>query len=105
MFFLDYDGTLTPKKRLPQEATPAKEVLELLKTISNDVKNNIYIVSGRDRKFLEEYFVGLRVGFAAEHGNFVRKVPKPNGNSISKLRILTIQRGKQVYLGRANSKY
>ena len=77
MIFLDYDGTLTPKKRLPQEATPAQEVIELLKTLAKDEKNNIYIVSGRDRKFLEEFFVGLRVGLAAEHGNFVRKVPKP----------------------------
>jgi len=79
LFFLDYDGTLAGVQKLPHMAVPSKETMEVLKKLCSDTKNLIYIISGRDRKFLEEWFSDLRIGLAAEHGNFIRKCPEQFG--------------------------
>jgi trehalose 6-phosphate synthase/phosphatase len=71
-FYLDYDGTLTPIVKKPEDATPSEELLKLLSKLSEDQKNSIYIISGRDRKFLKEELGSLQIGLSAEHGAFLR---------------------------------
>ena len=73
--FLDYDGTLTPIVKMPHLATPSSETLNLLSALSSDPKNKIYIISGRDRKFLEEHLGKLPIGLSGEHGSFIRPCP------------------------------
>jgi len=75
MFFLDYDGTLTPIVPRPEDAAPTQELKDILKTLAADPKNRLYIISGRDRKTLEQWLGDLRVGMSAEHGCFVRPLP------------------------------
>jgi trehalose 6-phosphate synthase/phosphatase len=79
-FYLDYDGTLTPIVKKPEDAKPSAELLKLLKTLSDDPHNTIYIISGRDRKFLQEELGSLHIGMSAEHGAFLRpnKHTKPD---------------------------
>jgi trehalose 6-phosphate synthase/phosphatase len=72
MFFLDYDGTLSPLVDKPEDAHPSAELISILKQLSNDQKNRIYIISGRDRKTLGSWLGDLRVGMSAEHGCFLR---------------------------------
>jgi len=79
LFMLDYDGTLVGLQKLPQMAIPPPSTIELLRKLTNDPKNYVYIISGRDRAFLEEWFGNLRVGIAAEHGNFIRRCPPLGG--------------------------
>jgi len=74
MFFLDYDGTLSPIRTKPEDATPSRELLKLLTSLSSDPHNKIYIISGRDRKFLQSYIGELHVGLSAEHGAFLRPI-------------------------------
>jgi len=74
MFFLDYDGTLTPIVKKPEDATPSKELIKLLHSLSADPHNNIYIISGRDRKFLQNWIGELHVGMSAEHGCFLKPI-------------------------------
>jgi len=76
MFFLDYDGTLSPIRTKPEDATPSRELLQLLSSLSSDPHNLIYIISGRDRKFLQRYIGELHVGLSAEHGAFLRPIQK-----------------------------
>jgi len=71
-FYLDYDGTLTPIVKKPEDATPSEELLKLLSTLSDDPRNSIYIISGRDRKFLKEELGKVQIGLSAEHGAFLR---------------------------------
>jgi len=71
-FYLDYDGTLTPIVKKPEDAKPSAELLKLLKTLSDDTRNSIYIISGRDRKFLKEELGSVSLGLSAEHGAFLR---------------------------------
>lgn len=71
-FYLDYDGTLTPIVKKPEDAKPSAELLKLLKTLSEDSRNSIYIISGRDRKFLKEELGSVSIALSAEHGAFLR---------------------------------
>lgn len=64
---------------MPHLAVPSSDTLNLLSALSSDPKNSIYIVSGRDRKFLEEWFVNIPIGLSGEHGSFIRPVPVRGG--------------------------
>jgi trehalose 6-phosphate synthase/phosphatase len=69
---LDYDGTLVSFARLPQDAVPNKELKELLYRLSNDEKNHVVIISGRDAEILEKWFGYLPITLVAEHGASVK---------------------------------
>jgi len=71
IFFLDYDGTLSPIVDKPEDAHPSAELKHLLNQLSNDRKNRIYIISGRDKKTLASWLGDLRLGMSAEHGCFL----------------------------------
>jgi len=49
-----------PSLRTRGWSGPNEEVVEVLKRLSADPKNEIVIISGRDRKTLEEWFAGFR---------------------------------------------
>lgn len=65
---LDYDGTLVPFHRDPEKAVPSPQVHEILSRLCADPKNEIAIVSGRNRSFLERWFGDLHLHLVAEHG-------------------------------------
>ena len=69
---LDYDGTLAAFKKIPGNASPSPEVLEFLKEISEDPKNEVVIISGRDADTLQKWLGHLHLNFVAEHGVFVK---------------------------------
>ncbi|XP_027359684.1 probable alpha,alpha-trehalose-phosphate synthase [UDP-forming] 10 isoform X2 [Abrus precatorius] len=69
--FLDYDGTIVPKSSINK--TPSSEVISVLNDLSNDTKNTVFIVSGRGRNSLSDWFTSCKmIGLAAEHGYFLR---------------------------------
>ncbi|KAL5997762.1 putative alpha,alpha-trehalose-phosphate synthase [UDP-forming] 7 [Asimina triloba] len=71
LILLDYDGTLMPKSTINK--TPSSEVISVLNTLSGDSKNIIFIVSGRGRESLDNWFSPCeKLGIAAEHGYFLR---------------------------------
>ena len=70
----DYDGTLTQVQSLPRLATPAPVVTQLLATLARDPRNTVYVVSGRERRFMEKWLGRLKVGLAAEFG-FCHRAP------------------------------
>lgn len=73
LFMFDYDGTLTPIVRDPQAAIPSDRVIRTLKTLAADHRNQVWIISGRDQAFLDEWLGHIEeLGFSAEHGSFLR---------------------------------
>ncbi|KAK7309500.1 hypothetical protein RJT34_06280 [Clitoria ternatea] len=69
--FLDYDGTIIPKSSINK--TPSPEVISVLNDLCNDTKNTVFIVSGRGRDSLSDWFTSCKmIGLAAEHGYFLR---------------------------------
>ncbi|MDB5168728.1 MAG: hypothetical protein JWO41_84 [Candidatus Saccharibacteria bacterium] len=69
--FLDYDGVIGELVARPEMAKPTKARLGLLRRLSADPKNDVFIVSGRDLQTLDEWF-GNDFSFGAEHGAFRR---------------------------------
>eukprot|EP00249_Psilotum_nudum_P024224 c29125_g1_i7 orf=295-2883(-) len=68
---LDYDGTMMPQTSINK--TPSSEVLAVLNTLCSDPKNVVFIVSGRGRQTLSDWFSPCEhLGIAAEHGFFFR---------------------------------
>jgi trehalose 6-phosphate synthase/phosphatase len=73
ILFLDYDGTLVPLAKTPQQAQPDSIILETLRQLSRDERTNVIIISGRDRTVLEGWFNDLDIGLIAEHGIWIRE--------------------------------
>ena len=73
LFLLDYDGTLVPLMSTPEKAKPGEITLGLLKKISSDEKNEVVLISGRDRATLDDWFSGLDIGMVAEHGVWIKE--------------------------------
>ncbi|KAF2819758.1 hypothetical protein CC86DRAFT_374890 [Ophiobolus disseminans] len=73
LFMFDYDGTLTPIVKDPQAAIPSDRVIRTLKTLAADPNNSVWIISGRDQDFLDEWMGHItELGLSAEHGSFMR---------------------------------
>jgi trehalose 6-phosphate synthase/phosphatase len=73
LLLLDYDGTLVPFKDQPELAQPPDELLDLLNDLSKKNKNEVIIVSGRDKRTLENWFGHLNLSLVAEHGAWVKE--------------------------------
>jgi len=73
ILFLDYDGTLVPFAKYPELAIVPKDTLEIVRKLSDDPKNQVVIISGRDKKFLEKQFEEINVSLVAEHGYYIKK--------------------------------
>jgi len=73
LFFLDYDGTLIPFSDTPEKAIPDPELLKLLKDLTANEKNQVVIISGRDRKSLESWLGHLNLDFIGEHGVWLKE--------------------------------
>ncbi|KAH8053441.1 hypothetical protein JL722_9675 [Aureococcus anophagefferens] len=63
----DYDGTLTQIQSLPQLATPAPVVTQLLATLARDTQYGPRD-ERRERRFMDKWLGKLKVGLAAEFG-------------------------------------
>jgi trehalose 6-phosphate synthase/phosphatase len=70
--FLDYDGTLVTFAPLPHLAVPDPALIQLLQRVA--AANTVFLVSGRDRPALQEWFGKLPIGLIAEHGAWIREV-------------------------------
>ncbi len=68
LVLLDYDGTLVPITSTPQRAKPDDDVLRLMKELSGTPGNKVVLISGRDRKTLDEWLGGLNIDMIAGHG-------------------------------------
>ncbi|XP_010276860.1 PREDICTED: alpha,alpha-trehalose-phosphate synthase [UDP-forming] 5-like [Nelumbo nucifera] len=68
---LDYDGTMMPQTSINK--TPNPESVNILNSLCRDPKNVVFLVSGRDKKTLTDWFSPCeKLGLAAEHGYFMR---------------------------------
>lgn len=54
LLLLDYDGTLVPQSNISSK--PTEEVLRVLQALCADERNSVYIISGRRKTELAEWF-------------------------------------------------
>jgi trehalose 6-phosphate synthase/phosphatase len=73
IILLDYDGTLVPYTKLPQDAVPDPALLRSLSRLSQDQRTLTALVSGRSQTQLQEWFGSVAgLYLAAEHGSVLR---------------------------------
>lgn len=72
LIILDYDGTLSPFRKKPEDASPDAAILNVLKDLVADNRNNVVISSGRDHLTLEKWFGEMKISMAAEHGAYYK---------------------------------
>ena len=71
--FLDYDGTLREFEEDPKSATPMLEICELLCQLADNPRIDPYLISGRTRDEMTNWFGALDVALIAEHGFAARQ--------------------------------
>lgn len=76
LLLLDYDGTLVSFKSDPHQALMDEAMFDLLETMQADPINDVYIMSGRSKNFMDKYFGKSAIGLVAEHGVWTRKPGK-----------------------------
>jgi len=76
LILLDYDGTLVGFVRRPEDAAPDDELCRLLTLLAKDSRNEIVIISGRDKNKLTQWLGDVDVNLVAEHGAWVRRKAK-----------------------------
>ncbi|KAL9094383.1 MAG: hypothetical protein Q9165_003233 [Trypethelium subeluteriae] len=85
LFMFDYDGTLTPIVKDPQSAIPSDRVIRTIKRLASDPRNSVWIISGRDQAFLDEWMGHIsELGLSAEHGSFMRKPGREDWEDLTK---------------------
>jgi trehalose 6-phosphate synthase/phosphatase len=72
LFFLDYDGTLTPLVRHPGLAGPDPARRDMLRSLASEPNTTVVVASGRERHTLEDWLGDLPVDLVAEHGAWLR---------------------------------
>ncbi len=68
LMLLDYDGTLISFTENPEDAKPDEEIMKILRFLTDEIENEVVIVSGRRRDTLDEWFQNVNVSLIAEHG-------------------------------------
>lgn len=73
LFLLDYDGSLVSFKDDPKDLKPDRRLYSALDTLSSRKRNELVIISGRDRSTLAEWLGKVTNGLAAEHGLWIKR--------------------------------
>ena len=72
LLLFDYDGTLMPFAKTPETARPDKDLLKLLAALSGNDRNEVVLISGRDKNTLDNWFGILKTAMVAEHGVWMK---------------------------------
>ncbi len=73
LIFLDYDGTLVKFVKRPENARPDQDLGSVLRRLASEERNEVIIISGRDKATLDEWFEGIEISFVAEHGVWLKE--------------------------------
>ena len=57
LFLINYDGTLIPYHLKFKESGPSQKVFSIIKSLSQDVKNSVILLSGREKEILDRCLV------------------------------------------------
>ncbi len=76
LILLDYDGTLVDFKNDPDNVIPDKEVLTIINQLASDKKNIVALITGRDKKYISQWFSEMNIFILAEHGSIIKEPGK-----------------------------
>jgi trehalose 6-phosphate synthase/phosphatase len=71
-FFLDYDGTISEIKKKPEDAVPDSEIEELFARLETKKNLDVYLISGRKKEDMDQWFSRYGFNLIAEHGYYYK---------------------------------
>jgi len=71
IIILNYDGTLVPFVKKPEDAFPGADLHKLIENINKKEKTDIVIISGRSKDQLDGWLGKTKVNLTAEHGVWI----------------------------------
>jgi len=71
-FFLDYDGTISDLKKSPEDAVPDNEINELFARLEAQKKVAVYLITGRKKEDMDQWFSRYQFNLIAEHGYYYK---------------------------------
>ena len=91
LFFLDYEETLQSfiekdsdnididdDDYIMSKHTPSEKLINILKSLCNNPKNYVYIITGKPKKFLTSWFKDVEnLGFGGEYGYYYKEAQNP----------------------------
>ena len=72
VLILNYEGTLVPFARRPEQAAPDDDLIDLLDGLASRPGTRVHIVTGGSRHSMERWLGGLPIAIHAEHGLWTR---------------------------------
>lgn len=76
LLFFDYDGTLAPFQKLPENAKPTEAIFKLLDNVHNDPKTDLILITGRDKYTFNKWFAHKDYTLITEHGAWLKEGKK-----------------------------
>ncbi|MEW7291522.1 bifunctional alpha,alpha-trehalose-phosphate synthase (UDP-forming)/trehalose-phosphatase [Aquimarina sp. 2304DJ70-9] len=76
ILFLDYDGTMVPFEKLPENAKPTQRVFDILDALYQQPNTKVIIITGRDRDTIQEWFGHKEYTLITEHGAWLKEKNK-----------------------------
>lgn len=76
LILLDYDGTLISFFSNPSDAIPGDNLMEMLEKL-NTSKNDLCIISGRNRDWFDKWFIQLNIHIISDHGGCIKLKGQP----------------------------
>ncbi len=73
LLLLDYDGTLTRSTDRPERAAPDEEIKRILSRLGAVKANEVVVISGRGKSFLDEHLGELDITLIGAHGVWMRE--------------------------------
>lgn len=73
LVLMDFDGTLVPIMRRPEQARPSDQLMRLLERVTRLHGVTLAVVSGRERAVLDQWLGKLDIHLVAEHGIWWRQ--------------------------------
>lgn len=73
ILFLDYSGTLVSTRDKSEYSPPDKDLYEILDKLTQNDRNEVVLISSRDRKTLDKWFGDKEYILFAEHGMWEKK--------------------------------
>ncbi len=73
LLLLDYDGTLKSFTERPEQATPDEHIRDILARLGADEQNEVAVISGRGKQFLDEHLGALDITLIGGHGVWMRE--------------------------------
>jgi len=72
ILFIDYDGTLAPFEKIPEDAKPTQKIFDILNTLQQDPKTKLVLITGRDKKTFNTWFGHTPYTLITEHGAWLK---------------------------------